>query len=92
MIEMNERYEELCKGCERKFHRIDAGGRDKFFCFGLATPEGREVHNIPDYDNLRFCIKHPPLKKLPVKNLFQLNMNETEVRVLIEGLSRLLKT
>jgi len=88
---MNEQYDSLCKGCERRFRRVDSKGRDKFFCFGVTTSEGRAAYGIKDYDNLRLCVRHPPLQKLPVKDLFQLNMSKTDVRVLIAGLSRLLK-
>lgn len=83
--------DELCKGCERKFRIADAGGRDKWFCFGVTSFDGRKAHNIPDFDKLRLCIKHPPLHELPVENLFQLNISETEAEVLIKGLFRLLK-
>lgn len=82
--------EKLCKGCRRKYHKVDKGGRDKWICFGITTPEGRTMHNIPDIDKWRFCVKHPPVEKLPVENVFQLNMHEGEVKVLIEGFSRLL--
>lgn len=85
--------EKLCKGCQRVGSITDVGGRrDKWFCFGITTPESRKAHDIPSYDNLRFCVKHPPLSKLPVKNLFQLNMNEVEVKELIDRFSRLLQS
>lgn len=84
--------DELCKGCERVFSLVDAGGREKGFCFGITNPEGRKAHITPSSDKFRFCLKHPPLRKLPVKNLFQLNMEEMEVKVLINGFIRLLQT
>jgi len=93
-VKMSKPYSEiLCKGCERKFRRTDAGGRDKWLCFGVTTRKGREKHTIPEFDNLRLCIKHQkPLKKLPVKNLCQLNITEIEAKVLITGLTQLLKS
>jgi hypothetical protein len=83
--------EELCRGCERRFRRTDAGGRDKWLCFGITSCEGRTANNIPDSDKLRLCIKHPPPKKLPVENLFQLNINEMEAEVLKNGLEKLIR-
>ena len=88
---MSKPYSEiLCKGCERKFRRTDAGGRDKWLCFGVTTRKGREEHSIPKFDNLRFCIKHPPLKKLPLRNIFQLNMTRSEAELFGNGLRALL--
>jgi hypothetical protein len=83
--------EELCRGCGRRFRKTDAGGRDKWLCFGMTSCEGRKANNIPDSDKLRLCIKHPPLKKLPVENLFQLNINEVEAEVLKDGLEELVR-
>lgn len=83
--------EKLCKGCRRKYYTVDKGGRkDKWFCFGIVTSEGREAYKIPYFDILRFCVKHPPAEKLPVENVFQLNMYDGEVKELIKGFSRLL--
>ena len=83
--------EELCKGCSRKDYIVDAGGRkDKWVCFGMTTLRAMKTHNIPYFDNLRLCVKHPPLRKLPVENVFQLNMSKAEVKGLIKGFSRLL--
>ena len=91
-MKMSEPYnQELCKGCERRFRRTDAGGRDKWFCFGLTSCEGRKAYNIPDFDKFRLCIKHPPLHKLPVENLFQLNITEMEAEVLKNGLEELIR-
>jgi len=84
--------DELCRGCQRRFRRTDAGGRDKWFCFGVTTNEGRKGHNIPDFDKLRLCIKHPPLYKLPVEHLFQLNITQMEAEILKNGLEELIKT
>jgi len=93
VIEMSKPYnDELCKGCQRRFRRTDAGGRDKWFCFGITSREGRKANNIPDSDELRLCIKHPPPKKLPVEHLFQLNINEMEAEVLKNGLEELIRT
>lgn len=84
--------EELCRGCERRFRRTDAGGRDKWFCFGVTSYEGRKAYNIKYFDKLRLCIKHPPLPhKLPVEHLFQLNITEMEAEVLKNGLEELIR-
>ena len=83
--------DELCKGCKRVFSRVDTGGREKGFCFGITTPEGREEYTVPSFDRYRFCLKHLSMRKLPISNLFQLNMNEVEVQEFIKGLSQLLQ-
>lgn len=66
----------------------DAGGRDKWFCFGITTSERRKMKSIPDSDNLRFCV-HGSFE--PVKEYFQLNMEEKEVKEIIRCLQELLK-
>jgi len=83
--------DELCKGCKRIYSLVDAGGREKGFCFGITNPESKKANNIPPSDRFRFCLKHLPLKKLPVKHLFQLNMEEIEVKELIKGFDKLLR-
>jgi hypothetical protein len=80
--------EDRCKGCERRYFIGDKGGRDKWLCFGVTSSEGRKIFNIPDYDNLRLCIKHPP-RPISEKGLFQLNMNKQEAIVLSELLQKL---
>ena len=82
--------EERCKGCERKYRTSDKGGRDKWLCFGITISEGRQMLNIPDDDNLRLCIKHPP-RPIREKGFFQLNMNKQEAMVLSECLQKLAK-
>lgn len=82
--------EERCIGCKRRYFIGDKGGRDKWLCFGITISEGRRIFNIPDYDNLRLCIKHPP-RPIHEKGLFQLNMNKQEAMVLSEYLQKLTK-
>jgi hypothetical protein len=57
----------------------------------IASCEGRKANDIPDSDNLRLCTKHPPPHKLPVENLFQLNITEMEAEVLKNGLEELVR-
>ena len=81
---------ERCKGCTRKTHFVDKGGRkEKWLCFGITTSEARKTSKIPVYDNLRLCIKHPP-RPIKEKGLFQLNMTKEETKALIIGLQNLL--
>lgn len=85
-----EKWEERCKGCERKYRIGDKGRRDKWLCFGITTSEGRKMFNMPNYDNLRLCIKHPP-RPIREKGLFQLNMSKQEATVLSECFQKLAK-
>lgn len=79
-------------GTSVAINETDAGGRDKWFCFGVTSYEGRKACNIKDFDKLGLCIKHPPLPhKLPVEHLFQLNITEMEAEVLKNGLEELIR-
>lgn len=82
--------EELCKGCDRKYYTPYES--EKWFCFGITTFENRKKHGIPEFDNLRVCVRHPSkLPELSVKGLFLLNLSEGNVKELVRGLNRLLK-
>ncbi len=81
--------ENLCKECDRKYHTPYEGG--KWLCFGITGFESRKKQDIPEFDNLRVCVKHPPPKELSVKGLSVLNLSEQNVKELIKGFDRLLK-
>jgi len=80
--------DERCKGCVSTYYAYD-GRRDKWLCFGITNPVGRKFMSILDYDNLRFCIKHPP-RPISEKGLFQLNMSKREAEAFQQGLETLL--
>jgi len=81
--------EKYCKDCIHNDPVFYAGRRDKWFCFGITTAERRKFKNIRDEDDLRFCV-HGSF--VPIKEYFQLNLNEEEVRKIIECLQKLLTT
>lgn len=81
--------EELCRECDRKYST--SYERAKWLCFGITAFENRRKSGIPEFDNLRLCVKHPPARELSVKGLSQLNLNERDVKELIKGFHQLLK-
>lgn len=81
--------EKYCEDCIYNDSVPDAGKRDKWFCFGITSAERRKLKNILDEDDLRFCV-HGSF--VPIKEYFQLNLNEEEVRKIIERLQKLLTT
>jgi len=81
--------EKHCKDCIHNDLVLDAGMRDKWFCFGVTSIERRKLKNIRDEDDLRFCV-HGSFQ--PIKEYFQLNLKEEEVRKIIGRLQKLLTT
>lgn len=81
--------EELCKGCDRKYYTPYESGR--WLCLGITTFESRKKHGVPEFDNLRLCVKRPPAKESSVKGLVVLNLSEKDVEELIKGFNQLLK-
>ena len=78
-----------CEGCARKCSFTDKGEREKWFCFGITNPKVIKTQDIPEYDNLRLCIKGS-FRKPREKGLFQLNMTTEEARALLKGIESLL--
>lgn len=87
MIDRLPYKKKYCQDCVYNDLVSDAGGRDKWFCFGITSAEQGKLKNIPDLDIFRFCV-HGSFE--PVRKYFQLNMNEQEVKKIVERLGQLL--